>query len=248
MSLFPITFEDKVDSPDFLAWLATFGAEKKMTAAEINLVRDALNELHTTKVPIVGGKIPTEYLPSYVDDVLEFADFASFPTTGETGKIYVALDKNFTYRWSGSAYVQIGGGIKGFHRFQSPNFSPAANTTYYIGGNNIGLLGSAQTSNLYARVKAMATGKIGKVSFFASAGLATGVGANVYLNNITKGTSLTIASNFIWTNIRAVNFISSSDFLVDRGDELTIRLKIGGDGTGGGGGTNNNFWAELTIE
>ena len=109
MSLFPITFEDKVDSPEFIAWLATFGAEKKLTAAEINLVRDALNELHTTKVPIVGGKIPTEYLPTYVDDVLEFADFDAFPTTGETGKIYLALDTNKTYRWTGSVYVQIGG-------------------------------------------------------------------------------------------------------------------------------------------
>ena len=30
--------------------------------------------------------------------------------TGETGKIYLALDTNKTYRWSGSAYVQFGGG------------------------------------------------------------------------------------------------------------------------------------------
>ncbi len=42
-------------------------------------------------------------------DVLEFANLAAFPVTGETSKIYVALDTNFTYRWSGSAYVQIGG-------------------------------------------------------------------------------------------------------------------------------------------
>ena len=110
MSVLPITFEDKEDSPEFIAWLATFGAKKKMTAAEINLLRDAINELHTTKVPIVGGKIPTEYLPTYVDNVLEFANLASLPATGETGKIYVALDTNKTYRWTGSAYVQIGGG------------------------------------------------------------------------------------------------------------------------------------------
>lgn len=112
MSVFPITFEDKVDSPEFTAWLATFGAEKKMTAAEINLVRDALNELHNTKVPIVGGKIPTEYLPSYVDDVLEFENVGEFPATGEESKIYVDLETNFTYRWSGSVYVQLGGGKK----------------------------------------------------------------------------------------------------------------------------------------
>lgn len=45
-------------------------------------------------------------------DVLEFADFDAFPTTGKTEKIYVALDTNKTYRWSGSVYVQIGGSSK----------------------------------------------------------------------------------------------------------------------------------------
>jgi len=51
--------------------------------------------------------VPSANLPSYVDDVLEFADFASFPGTGETGKIYIAIDTNFNYRWSGSVYVDI---------------------------------------------------------------------------------------------------------------------------------------------
>jgi hypothetical protein len=54
-----------------------------------------------------AGLVPANQLPSYVDDVLEFADLASFPATGETGKIYVTLDDNKTYRWSGSAYVEI---------------------------------------------------------------------------------------------------------------------------------------------
>lgn len=54
-----------------------------------------------------GGKVPSSQLPSYVDDVVEAADFAALPVTGETGKIYVTLDTNKTYRWSGSAYVEI---------------------------------------------------------------------------------------------------------------------------------------------
>ena len=53
------------------------------------------------------GKVPAAQLPSYVDDVLEYDKKASFPTTGETGKIYVAKDTNLTYRWGGSAYVEI---------------------------------------------------------------------------------------------------------------------------------------------
>ncbi len=53
------------------------------------------------------GKVPTDQLPSYVDDVLEYSEQSSFPTTGETGKIYVNTTTNKTYRWSGSAYVEI---------------------------------------------------------------------------------------------------------------------------------------------
>jgi len=62
-------------------------------------------------VPLENGQISSDLLPSYVDDVLEYADFASFPVTGETGKIYVAIDAGTTYRWSGSAYIAIGGTV-----------------------------------------------------------------------------------------------------------------------------------------
>ena len=54
-----------------------------------------------------NGKIPANQLPSYVDDVEEYADLAHFPATGEADKIYVALDTGFTYRWSGSLYVRL---------------------------------------------------------------------------------------------------------------------------------------------
>lgn len=57
------------------------------------------------KADLVGGKVPAAQLPSYVDDVLEFANLAAFPNPGEAGKIYVAIDTNKTYRWSGSVYV-----------------------------------------------------------------------------------------------------------------------------------------------
>lgn len=53
------------------------------------------------------GKVPSSQLPSYVDDILEYAAVSSFPATGETGKIYVAKDTNLTYRWGGSEYVEI---------------------------------------------------------------------------------------------------------------------------------------------
>lgn len=55
----------------------------------------------------ISGTINAANLPSYVDDVLEYASLSKFPTTGESGKIYTALDTNKIYRWSGSAYVVI---------------------------------------------------------------------------------------------------------------------------------------------
>ena len=54
-----------------------------------------------------SGLVPSAQLPSYVDDVLEYANEASFPGTGETGKLYVDLSDNSVHRWTGSAYVNI---------------------------------------------------------------------------------------------------------------------------------------------
>lgn len=65
---------------------------------------DRVPSIPTTKLT---GIINQANLPSYVDDVLEFADRTAFPTQGESGKIYVAQDTNKTYRWGGTAYVEI---------------------------------------------------------------------------------------------------------------------------------------------
>lgn len=59
-------------------------------------------------VPLNGStKIDATYLPSYVDDVEEYADLASFPVSGETGKIYIAIDTSKCFRWTGSIYVEV---------------------------------------------------------------------------------------------------------------------------------------------
>lgn len=60
-----------------------------------------------------NGTVPASQLPSYVDDVLEYANFASFPATGEGNKVYIDIETNTTYRWSGTQYVSIGSGDAG---------------------------------------------------------------------------------------------------------------------------------------
>lgn len=54
-----------------------------------------------------AGKVPASQLPSYVDDVVEYSSLESFPVTGESGKIYVALDTGFEYRWGGTQYTRL---------------------------------------------------------------------------------------------------------------------------------------------
>lgn len=54
-----------------------------------------------------GGKVPAAQLPSYVDDVLEYANYAALPATGETGKIYLAQDTGASYRWTGTVYIKL---------------------------------------------------------------------------------------------------------------------------------------------
>ena len=60
---------------------------------------------------LVDGKVPASNLPSYVDDVVEYANTGAFPAEGEAGKIYVATNTNKTYRWTGSIYVEISASI-----------------------------------------------------------------------------------------------------------------------------------------
>ena len=72
------------------------------TTAELGL---ATSSQLTDKADLVDGLVPANQLPSYVDDVLEYADLASFPLLGEASKLYIAIDTNLVYRWSGSTYA-----------------------------------------------------------------------------------------------------------------------------------------------
>jgi hypothetical protein len=97
-----------------------------------------------------GGLVPSTQLPSYVDDVLEYTNLAGFPASGTTGKIYVALDTNKIYRWSGTTYIEVSptvgtiwGGITGTLSNQTDlqnalNLkynTPTGDTTQYVAGD-----------------------------------------------------------------------------------------------------------------
>lgn len=70
----------------------------------INNSKGAANGIATLGA---DGKVPAWQLQGFVDDIIEVANFAALPATGESGLLYVTLDTNKTYRWSGSGYVEV---------------------------------------------------------------------------------------------------------------------------------------------
>ena len=88
----------------------TYATKEEVSAGKLNYTAENIaNKGKANGYASLGGdgKVPADQLPSYVDDVLEFASKTNFPSTGEKGKIYVDLSTENIYRWSGSAYVEI---------------------------------------------------------------------------------------------------------------------------------------------
>lgn len=74
---------------------------------EIDAIRGSVGSPNGIAPLDKDAKIPAAYLPSYVDDVIEYPNKEAFPIQGESGKIYVACDTNLTYRWSGTTFIEI---------------------------------------------------------------------------------------------------------------------------------------------
>ena len=96
---------------------------------DINDLEATTNNKLATKADLVNGIIPATQLPSYVDDIVEGyysdgkfydKDVDGSEIAGEAGKLYINLSPTLeeparlptTYRWGGSAFVQISAGMQ----------------------------------------------------------------------------------------------------------------------------------------
>ena len=114
-----------------------------------------------------NGKVPTSQLPSFVDDVVEADNYDSLPVEGETGKIYVTLDTNKTYRWSGSAYVEISESLA-LGTTSSTAFRGDYGQTAYTHAADSGKLTTATAAGMY-KVGATAEGHISALTAITAA-------------------------------------------------------------------------------
>lgn len=96
--------------------------DTKLSTKAASSHKHVAGDITSVNASAINGVIASANLPSFVDDVLEgylSSDgkfYKSYDSTnkvysnaytGETGKIYVDLSNNKTYRWSGSAYTVI---------------------------------------------------------------------------------------------------------------------------------------------
>ena len=148
------------------------------------------------------SKISSTYLPSYVDDVLEYANLAALPVTGTAGLIYVTVDTNKTYRWSGSAYVEI-------------SASPGSTDAVTEGTTNL------YFTNTRARASISATQNI---TYNSTTGVITGPVLSGYLTSYTETDTLqSVTSRGITTRASSGTFAANG--------QGTPGLEIYGGGT-----------------
>ena len=109
-----------------------------------------------------AGLVPSSQLPSYVDDVIEVADYAHLPITGESGKIYVTIDDNKEYRWSGTTYVEISASLA-LGETSSTAYRGDRGKTAYDHATDSSRLTTATASGLY-KVASTAQGHIASLT------------------------------------------------------------------------------------
>lgn len=168
-----------------------------------------------------NGKVPSTQLPSYVDDVLEYSAKSSFPATGETGKIYVDTTTNLTYRWSGSAYVEISASLALGTTSSTAFRGDYGNSAYAHAVTN---KGSAFSSGLY-KITTNSEGHVTAATAVAKADI-TGLGipgtdTNTHrpiqvngtevLGNNTTALNLKAGSNVSVTNSSGTVTIAATD-------------------------------------
>ena len=171
--------------------------------------------------------IPSSLLPSYVDDVLEYTAKANFPSTGATGKIYVDKTTNLTYRWSGSAYVEI-----------SPSLAlGSTSSTAYRGDygaaaykHGITNKGSAFSSGLY-KITTNSEGHVTAATAVAKSDI-TGLGIPGQDTTYSAGTGISLSgTTFSNSGVRSIATGSSNGTISVNTNGTSVDVAVKGLGS-----------------
>ena len=194
-----------------------------VTVSNLTRFKTLQDEANLAKfASLENGVVKADQLPSYVDDVIEgyAVDNAGTITiykeaahttaiTGETGKIYVDIGSTpaKTYRWSGSAYIEIGSAASTADRATNDSDGNPINTTYVKNSQKA-------TTSSYGIVQVGTNIGVtdGVISVATATGSALGVakgGTNITVNNgafdVATATGSTLGVAKAGTNVTANN-------------------------------------------
>ena len=206
------SYPTTLPASDVSSW-AKASSKPSYTASEVGAIATTAKGAASGVAELdANGKVPSSQLPAYVDDVLEYTAKSSFPTTGETGKIYVDTTTNLTYRWSGSAYVEISPSLA-LGTTSSTAYRGDRGNTAYSHATDSSRLTTAQSSGLY-KIATTAQGHIASVTAVAKSDI-TGLGipgsdTNTHRPIQVNGTQV-LGDNTTALNLKAGSNVSLSN-------------------------------------
>jgi len=180
------------------------------------------------------GKVPSSQLPSYVDDIIEgyyynnkFYKESTHTTeiTGETGKIYVDLVTDKTYRWGGTAYVVISETLA-LGETSSTAYRGDRGKTAYDHATDSNRLTTAKTSGLY-KIATTTEGHVASATAVEKADItALGIPAQdttyeskTAASGGTDVSLVTTGEKYTWNNkidsSALTNYVTNTDYATD---------------------------------
>ena len=164
--------------------------------------------------PLVNGLVPAQYLPSFVDDVLEFNDVASFPAVGESGKLYVDISSSGGFNTS--PFIASGSTVTAFPTGDANLSESLNNVTGQLQYGNTG-----STPYKFALLFAMAAGQSIPVRVTVTNMVSTGPNWNyIGAGSLTTFQSASSSGLTKVTNGQQYTFTISdvNPYLIFRGD------------------------------
>ena len=241
---------DKPKQEDFWEWQDSYWHKEEdiIPANRVDL---------SGKADLVNGKVPSEQLPSYVDDILEYETLELFPTQGEMGKLFLAKSSNKLYRWSGSQYVDITssevdtldsvtlrGNISSvpinikdplnatlnyYIGYERENGTAKPSANIYFGGMSGNATGGGNTSLSAGGLKGLTTGYYNTaIGGDSLNGLTTGIGNVALGGSMTMGIDITGKGN-VAIGISALNMLTEGNRNIGIGTGAAAYITSGTD-------------------
>ena len=199
--------------------VATIDLNERLTSFKSTLKIGTANGLATLGS---DGKVPSSQLPSFVDDVVEYNSKSAFPTSGNAGIIYVAIDTNKTYRWSGSDYVEISASLA----------LGETSSTAYAGDK--GKANAEAINELATKVTSNTNAISGKVDKVSGKGLSTNdytTTEKTKLSGIASGAEVNVQSDWSVTDTTSDAYIKNKP-TIPTVNNATLTVKQGNTSLG----------------